>query len=201
MEAVFENIWHLANPYLDTRKNDIHTQISTELAFELLRREDGDSTIVIPAIILHDVGWKEVPEHLHLKAFGPKATSQELNRIHEKKGLKIARDILQKLSYEDDKVEEIIEIINGHDSRKTPISRNDRIVKDADKLWRYTKEGFRIDVERFGESPEEGLMRLHSNLDSWFFTDSAKEIAKGELDRRAKEEHIKLAEILSLSKS
>ena len=92
MEAVFESIWQLANPYLNTRKNDIHTKISTELAFELLKREDGDSTIVIPAIILHDVGWKKVPEHLHLKAFGPKATSPELNRIHEKEGLKIAEE-------------------------------------------------------------------------------------------------------------
>jgi HD superfamily phosphodiesterase len=193
METVFEKIRQLANPYLDTRKNDIHTRISTELAFELLRREGGDNTIVIPAILLHDVGWKKVPEHLHLKAFGPKATSPELNRIHEKEGVKIARDILQKLSYEDDKVEEILEIIDGHDSRMTPTSPNDSIVKDADKLWRYTKSGFRIDVERFGENPKEALMRLQSNLDSWFFTESAKKIARNELGRRAKEEQIELS--------
>lgn len=192
MKAVFEKIWQLAEPYLDTRKNDIHTKISMELAFELLCRENGDSTIVIPAIILHDVGWKKVPEHLHLKAFGPKATSQELNRIHEKEGSKIAKEILKEISYDGDKVKEIKKIIKGHDSRKDPISLNDRIVKDADKLWRYTKVGFRIDVKRFGETPEEGLERLHSNLDSWFLTNSAREIAKKKLDRRKKEEQIEL---------
>ena len=35
---------------------------------------------------------------------------------------------------------EILRIIGGHDSRKEPISLNDKVVKDADKLSRYSKE-------------------------------------------------------------
>jgi hypothetical protein len=61
------------------------------------------------------------------------------------------------------------------------------IVKDADKLWRYTRSGFYIDIERFGESHEEGLDRLRSNLVGWFFTVTAKETAADQLSRRAKE--------------
>ena len=174
-------------PFLNTRYNDVHTEISTLLAFELLEQEGGDEDIVIPAIILHDTGWKRVPSKLHLKAFGPRATNSKLNRLHEVEGVKIAQDILQKIKYDDHKIDKILKIIDGHDSRTTPISLNDMIVKDADKLWRYTRSGFYIDIERFGESHEEGLSRLRSNLVGWFFTATAKRMAAEKLSSRAKE--------------
>ena len=82
-------------PFLDTRHNDVHTEISTLLAFELLKREGGDEDIVIPAILLHDTGWKRVPADMHLKAFGPNTSRPELNRLHEVEGVKIAEEILQ----------------------------------------------------------------------------------------------------------
>ena len=52
MKPVFEEIRQQALPFLDTRHNDVHTAISTVLAFELLEREGGDEDIVIPAIKL-----------------------------------------------------------------------------------------------------------------------------------------------------
>ena len=61
------------------------------------------------------------------------------------------------------------------------------IVKDADKLWRYSQSGFYIDIERFGESHAEGLDRLRSNISEWFFAGTAKEIATAKLSRREKE--------------
>ena len=185
MKPVFEKIQQLSRPFLNTRHNDVHMEISTSLAFQLLEQEGGDEDIVIPAIILHDTGWKRVPSKLHLKAFGPKATEPRLNRLHEVEGVKIAREILQKLKYDPLKTNKILEIIDGHDSRTTPVSLNDMIVKDADKLWRYTSSGFYIDIERFGESLEEGLDRLRSNLVEWFFTVTAMEMAAKKLSRRA----------------
>ena len=72
--------------------NKIHTEISTQFAYRLLEIEEaGDEDIVIPAILLHDVGWSQVPEELQLKAFGPKATLPEWNRVHEVEGVRIAR--------------------------------------------------------------------------------------------------------------
>jgi len=187
MKPVFLKIRRLAKPFLDTRHNDAHTEISTQLAFDLLERESGDEDIVIPAIILHDTGWKLVPAELHLKAFGPKATKPELNRLHEFGGVKIAKEILQGINYDPAKSESILEIIDGHDSRTEPLSLNDMIVKDADKLWRYTKSGFHIDIERFGQSYEEGLERLRSNLSGWFFTVAASKLATEKLSKREKE--------------
>jgi HD superfamily phosphodiesterase len=187
MESVIESLWRLAEPFLNTRANDIHTPIAVRFAHELLRREGGDESIVIPAMILHDVGWERVPEHLQLSAFGPKANAPEINRIHEREGAAIAEEILKRIGYDEEKTREVLAIIEGHDSREIPISLNDKIVKDADKLWRYTREGFEIDIARFGETVEEGLERLSSSLEKWFFTGSAKAIARKELAERVKE--------------
>ena len=140
MKNIFKEIWELAKPYLDTRDNDIHTKISVEFAYKLLEAEGGDEDVVIPAIILHDVGWKEVPEDLQLKGFGPKATFPELTKIHEDEGVKIAKNILEKINYDNKKAEEILRIVGCHDSRKETLSLNDKLVKDADKLFRYTRE-------------------------------------------------------------
>jgi HD superfamily phosphodiesterase len=190
MKPIFEEIWRLAKPYLDTRKNDVHTEISIRFAYQLMEVEGGDENIVVPAVILHDVGWKKVPPEFHLKAFGPKATSPELNRTHEIEGVKIAREILANLKYDTEKIALIAEIINGHDSRRKSISLDDSIVKDADKLWRYSREGFNIDNERFGESYDEGIARLHKYFPIWFFTKTAKNLAKAELMKRGEEAKI-----------
>ena len=131
--------------------------------------------------------WKKVPEALHLKAFGPRATSPELNRMHEEQGVQIAGDILSKVHYDQDKVSEILKIIDGHDSRKKAVSFNDQIVKDADKLFRYSQKGFEIDNKRFEETVVEGLSRLRTYVDRWFFTQTAYRIAKDELAKREKE--------------
>ena len=184
MKKIFEEIWQLALPYLNTRENDVHTKYAMDFGFKLLQKEGGEEDIVIPAILLHDVGWKKVPEDLQLKAFGPKATMPELNRVHEIEGVKIAREILRKIQYDEEKTEEILEIIGGHDSRKEPSSLNDKLVKDADKLWRYSKKAFRINRERFEHTFEQYMERLRSNLDNWFLTDSAKGIAKEEMQNR-----------------
>ena len=186
-KSIFKQIYQLAQPYLNTRHNDIHTEMSMQLAYQLLSAEGGQESIVIPAIILHDVGWQKVPPALHLKAFGPKATSPEINRTHEQEGVRIAKTILTEVNYDEEKIAEILKIIDGHDSRKESISLNDSLVKDADKLWRFTQKGFDIDNERFEETVAEGLNRLRKYLPRWFFTDTAYQFANEELQQRERE--------------
>jgi HD superfamily phosphodiesterase len=187
LKDIYERIWDLARPYLNTRKNDIHTEISTDLAQQLLAQEGGEEDIVLPAIILHDVGWKKVPEDIQLKAFGPKASMPEWNRVHEVEGAGIAGDILRKVNYPEEKILEIQEIIKGHDSRKEPLSLNDSVVKDADKLWRYSRIAVQINEKIFGLTVEQGIERLRRNLEPWFLTESGKRMAKEEIEKRAKE--------------
>jgi len=187
MEETFEKIRKLAGPYLCTRNNDIHTDIAVEFGFKLLEKEGGDKDIVIPAIILHDIGWKSVPKESQSLAYGPKIKSPELNRIHEVEGAKIAKGILEKLNFDQNKTKEILKIIDGHDSRKEAHSLNDSVVKDADKLYRYSKEGLRIDCGRFSITPKEALDLATRNLDRWLLTNSAKEIAREEIKNRLQE--------------
>lgn len=187
MEETYENIRRLAGPYLCTRDNDTHTDIAVEFGYKLLEKEGGDKDVVIPSLILHDVGWKIVPEELLSLAFGPKVKSPELNRMHEVEGAKIAKEILEKLNYDKNKTKEILKIIEGHDSRKEAISLNDRIVKDADKLYRYSKAGLSIDCGRFALTPKQVIEVAVSNLDKWLLTNSAKEIAREEIKSRLEE--------------
>ncbi len=184
MEDRYTIIRKLAGPYLDTRKNDSHTKIATRFAYQLMDLEGGMEDVVIPAILLHDVGWKKVPEDLQLKAFGPNVSLPEWNRVHEVEGARIAGEILKEVDYDPEKTEEIVHIIDGHDSRKESFSLNDKIVKDADKLWRYSKEAFYLNSDRFQRSFEEGIERLLRNVESWFLTDSAKRLAREEIEKR-----------------
>lgn len=189
MRKIFKEIWELAKPYLDTRDNEIHTRMSVEFGYKLLKAEGGDENVVIPAIMLHDVGWKKVPEDIQLKGFGPKVTLPELTKIHEDEGVKITKEILEKTNYDNDKAKEILRIVGGHDSRKEPISLNDKLVKDADKLFRYTREYIDIYAEKFELTREQMYARYEEKIGKWFLTQSGSEIAKAELEKRLEEEN------------
>ena len=178
-QGVYTKILDLARPYLDTRCNDIHTAIAFQLARQLLEcYPDADESVVLPAVILHDVGWKMIPEDKQLTAFGPNMADPELRRRHEQEGARIARGILDIVEYDPAKSAEVVAIIDGHDSRETALSLNDQLVKDADKLWRFTADGIEIDHLRFGFTMEDYCVWLGDQIDRWMFTAEAKLIAR-----------------------
>jgi HD superfamily phosphodiesterase len=181
MKPIYQKIYDQAKPFLRTRKNLIHTRISFQYALKLLKIEKGDEKVVIPAILLHDVGWKRIPANLHLTAFGPNPSDPKLARVHELEGAKIAEAVLKGLKYPSEKMKEICRIIRGHDSRTRPISPSDRVVKDADKLWRYSRKGVAIETDRFNIPHPEFLTYLEGKVDQWFLTPTAREIARKEL--------------------
>ncbi len=185
MDRCCQEICRLARPFLETRDNVIHTRVAYSFARKLLAAEGGNEAVVIPAVILHDVGWKSVPENLQLKAFGPGANDKEMNRIHEVEGARVAADILQEIGYDPPLAQEIIEIIRGHDSRKIPLSLNDKIVKDSDKLWRFSAEALEVDPKRFGVEPAVHVQWLGLQIDKWFFTRTGKRLAFQEQRQRA----------------
>lgn len=178
-KSIYERIHELARPYLDTRQNDIHVTICYALAGRLLgHHPKADPEVVLPAILLHDVGWKMVPEEKQLAAFGPNGKDMDTRRIHEVEGVVIAKSILESLAYDQKKTVEILAIIEGHDSREEKLSLNDALVKDADKLWRYSPVGLKIDHSRFGVDWHGHLIWLSRHIDTWFFTPVARDIAR-----------------------
>ncbi|MBT1076520.1 HD domain-containing protein [Geobacter grbiciae] len=182
MSKIYEHIYDLAKPHLNTRNNDIHTEVAYRFALRLLEDEPGDPDVAIPAIICHDIGWIKLPEALHSKAFGP-GFDPDLRRIHEVEGVELAREILRCVDYDPQKSREILEIIDGHDSRLEAISDSDKIVKDADKLWRVTAEGLAIDADWFRQEPEEHLHWTAAQVDSWFFTGTGRQLAWAALEK------------------
>jgi CRISPR/Cas system-associated endonuclease Cas3-HD len=179
LERKYEDIFEKAALYLDTRKNDIHTQIAYELARRLLSfYPEADKDVVLPAVILHDVGWKKVPEGKQVGAFGPYMNDEETRRMHEVEGARIAREILESLNYDSEKIKEILNIIDGHDSRSEAISLNDKLVKDADKLWRYSPVGFEINIKMFRMDWDKLWNRLVLMLEEWFFIPESRDLAR-----------------------
>ncbi len=184
MNKTLFRIFDLARPYLTTRFNEEHTRIAYEFAVLLLREQGGDPDVVLPAIILHDVGWDSIPEELQLTAFGPNQKDAKLNRVHELEGARIAREILDTVNYPFHRIEEIVVIVLGHDSRHEALSLNDAIVKDSDKLWRYSSHGVMVNSKRFGMAVPHYLDRLRFKIDEWFFTQPAESLARQELESR-----------------
>lgn len=143
--------WLAARPYLDVRSNDEHTLISYRLARALLRlRPDVDEATVLTAILFHDVGWKRIPLEKLTASVGPRPKYPELQRVHEVEGVMIARPHLEALAIEGVDIGTVLGIIDGHDTRKHAISEEDALVKDADKLWRFTGHGMRTVGGWFG---------------------------------------------------
>ena len=101
---------------------------------------------MLPAILLHDVGWKMFPPERLAHAVGPNARYPELQRQHEIEGARIARAELKRLALRRIDIDRVIAIIDGHDTRKDALSLEDALMKDADKLWRFTATASRRSV-------------------------------------------------------
>lgn len=172
-------LWQAARPWLDVRSNDVHTLIAWRLAGTLLSLRPGaDEAVVRPAIILHDTGWKKMPQEKLALAVGPNAQFPELQRDHELAGVEIGADILTRLALGLDDAA-ILAIIDGHDTTKAARSAEDAIVKDADKLWRFTPHGVATIGGWFQTPAPETLAMLQDFVLPSFLTPEARIMAQG----------------------
>lgn len=149
--------------------------------------------IVEPAVILHDVGWSRLKSEGIKVAYGVMASGEnaaKLNRIHEVEGAIIAQEILEEIGYDHSLIEKITQIIQRHDSGKNPETIEERIVKDADKLWRFSRVGYYHEMERQQLSHEVRHRFLIKHMGNWFFTKTARELVETELQNRVKETSI-----------
>lgn len=185
MEDIYKQIWDLSLPYQDLRNDKSHALIVYEFALKLCDKLNGDKTIALPAAILHDIGWSKVSKEKRDYAVSPDKNKdkEKVIRIkHEKEGKILANEILNKVNYPKEKINLILNIIDGHDTRKEFLSKEDGIVKDSDKLWRYTKKGILLDIER-GHSKEFLINKLKDRLETYFYSEESKKIAIEELNK------------------
>jgi len=174
-------LWEAARPYLDVRNNDEHTIISYGLARSILAATpEADESAVLPAIVLHDIGWKRVPEELLLSAIGRRPTRPDLVRDHEVFGVEIARGILEELRPEGVDIEAVLAIIDGHDTTKEARSIDDAVMKDADKGWRSTPHGMRTIAGWYGVGLDEMVMMLEERSHPHMLTPAGRALAEGQ---------------------
>lgn len=173
-------LWQDARAFLDVRSNDVHTLISYRIARALLAEHEGVvESIVLPAILLHDVGWKRInPAHM-LDAIGPDASRPELVREHEIHGVVIAGDILRRHAPVGVDIGAVLSIIDRHDSWKHATSTEDALVKDADKAWRFTAHGVVTISNWFNDETDSVLAMLEDFVLPTMLTAVGRNMAQG----------------------
>ena len=108
----------------DDHKRINHARKVLDYAQQLLRQENGDWQIVVPAAILHDVGIK-----IAQVKYGSTA-----GHWQEKEGPAVARKILSQLGFKAKETEEICQIIAHHHSPGKINTPNFKVLYDADWL-------------------------------------------------------------------
>lgn len=186
MKKIFSKIWELALPYQDKREDGGHAETSLEYALKLVNLENGNENVVIPAIILHDVGWSQLPEDRRLMIFDREAREEDRREVqfeHQIEGVKLALKILRKVNYPSDLIDEILDIISRHDTGKGFTSKNEGIVRDADKLWRTSERGFTVAEVRAKKREAQRFKLLEEGLkkENYFYSHTARQMALKDL--------------------
>lgn len=184
MKKIHEKIWRLAKLYLikGTKKNFvIHTKGVIKAMELLLEKENGDEDILIPAAILHDVGWSRVSSDLQ-KSKKQKDRTKALH-LHLKHAISIIKEILTKEDYNKSKIERVINIVQAHKFQK-PAELDKQLLIDADVMSDAFKEQFYSDAKSYNKTPKQNYEFRKRNK---FYTNTAKQIFFKELEKRRKE--------------
>lgn len=172
-------VWERAVPYLRVRDNDGHTIYAYGIARALVDlHPDADPDVVLPAVLLHDTGWSQVEEDEILAAIAPGGGRPDLVLVHEKEGARIAAEILGAVGWDAARTQRILDIIDGHDSRREALFLDDALMKDADKLWRLTPHGVDTVMNWFGLTREEAHRLIASRVHGHLLTDAGRTMAR-----------------------
>ena len=183
--ANVDAVWKAATEALRSRSNDVHTPLSFAFAeFLLEAHPEADPEVVRVAILLHDSGWSRVDQgRIFTEGFQGDWRKSDVRYLHEVEGCNIAREILPGLGYDEVFIEKITTIIDGHDTRPDHKSIEDALVRDADRLWRFTPTGIALASGWFKKTPSQYRVQLEEVTFPELITERARELATSELER------------------
>jgi putative nucleotidyltransferase with HDIG domain len=178
-------IWRSVVNETRTRSNDIHLPLSLAYAERLCDAyPDADSLLVRVAILLHDVGWARVDEsRIRSEGFTGDWRKAQIRFEHERQGCEIAREVLPRLGYDEQFVDAVVAIIDGHDTRREARSLEDALVRDADRLWRFDHAGIALASGWFNMDPATYCDRLRAEIIPELLTDAGVAMGTAALDR------------------
>jgi hypothetical protein len=163
----YDPVWRAAEPYMRARKNDVHIPLSFDWAVRLLQHfPQADRDVCLLAILLHDIGWWaiDMAEIIEQGFRSENILQSDVRYRHEAEGVRLATEVLRATGWDEAIIAQVCEIIDGHDTRPDPRHLNDRIVRDADKLWRYEVTGTAVGCDWFGETPAQNCDRNEAIL-------------------------------------
>ncbi len=181
--ARYDPVWRAAEIYMRARKNDIHIPLAFNWTLEILESyRQANRDVCLLAILLHDIGWWAIDmDAIIQQGFrSDNPLQSDVRYRHEAEGVRLGTEVLRQTGWSEDVIAQVCEIIDGHDTRKEPRHLNDRIVRDADKLWRYNITGIAIAADWFGKTPSAYSADMESKID-WFETPVGRAIAEREL--------------------
>lgn len=178
-------IWAAVVPETRARANDVHLPISLAFVERLLvAHPEANSELVRVTVLLHDTGWGRVDEtRIISEGFGGDWRKADIRFQHEQQGCEIAREVLPGLGYDDEFVEAVCAIIDGHDTRAEAHSLEDALVRDADRLWRFDQAGIALASSWFGLDPATYSDRLRTEIIPELLTEAGIAMANADLDR------------------
>jgi hypothetical protein len=178
----YDPVWRASEPYMRARKNDVHIPLSFGWAVKLVEQYPAaDPDVCLLAILLHDIGWYSIDmERIVAEGFrGENVLQNDVRYLHEAEGVRLAIPVLRDTGWSEEIIAQVCEIIDGHDTRPDPRHLNDRIVRDADKLWRYSVTGTSVGCDWFGETPHQNWLRNQRILPK-FETEAGRAMAEAE---------------------
>ncbi|MEK6938441.1 MAG: HD domain-containing protein [Nanoarchaeota archaeon] len=189
MKEIFNEIKIKSDYMQDLRDDKGHAEIVTLFAKKLCEIFKANEDIVIPAAILHDIGYFGMDKNLISEMMAKKLSEEQEKKIkidHMERGAKFAEQILSEINYEQKLIKEIVFIIRRHDLNDLCESIEEKIVRDADKLARFSKVGFYADIKRRKCTHFFWYEKLKKNFEkqNYFQTEEAKKIAIEELEKR-----------------
>lgn len=177
-------IFKAAEKYMRVRKNDVHIPLSYHYALRLLASyPEADADLVAASIILHDIGWYSIDEDdIFKKGFQSENFMQsDVRYLHESEGVRLSAEVLKGIGYDDAFIRKVGEIIDGHDTRKFAKSLEDKIVRDADKLWRFHVVGVSVAADWFKQTPTQYANRLETDIIPLLDLPESVEMARADL--------------------
>lgn len=176
----YQAIWEKIEPLLKHGRNgdDEHALQVTEFILNNVDQKFFD--ILIPVALMHDIGHSAIlPEHFKYITGLEKVTNGKL--VHMLVGAKIAKDILISVKYDQNKIDEIVEIISTHDAdqlentdvMKIYDSRNKKLFHDIDCMDRYNAERLKKMSKTISDK-DKMFMMLKNGLESFFYPEFKK---------------------------
>jgi hypothetical protein len=193
-----KEIWMAALPFQDKRDDEGHGENVVYFNLKLLPFfPRAERIITTTASITHDLGWSQMTK-TELDLFyisNWKDYERPLRDNHQKRAVEVANMLLLEVGFVSKLGEKgqackdhVIEIISQHDTRKGFFSLEDGIVRDADKLWRYTLPHLKLSLKKRNKSVDQLREHVYGNFSKpgFFYSDISKEIGKIEFEQAEK---------------